>query len=318
MQARVIYWRTAWAAMTAEPVFGVGPDSFAVAVAQFRPLDYLVLRGPDHYVSAAHSVPLQTGATTGVPGLLLWLTVAIGAGAAGLRGLVHRSGAAALAGVVGAWTAYIAQSLISIDQIGLLAVGATLTGAVLAASGVHVADHEGPAGVRREGPAKGRAVLAVASIGCACLALLACIPAVGATVRGLSGTPSAEVVTSPWTPCALRVSTAQRYAATHADAASVVRLAYDVDPTCPRLGLVLARAELASGNPVAAQRVTAEVLVRDPNSTWAWILDGAALVRMGDVGAARAALEQARALARRTPGEFREALAALEREIDSA
>jgi Flp pilus assembly protein TadD len=63
--------------------------------------------------------------------------------------------------------------------------------------------------------------------------------------------------------------------------------------------------------------VLTDVLARDPSSTWAWILDGAALVRTGDVAAARAALEQARALARYTPREFRDALSALEREIDA-
>jgi Flp pilus assembly protein TadD len=97
-----------------------------------------------------------------------------------------------------------------------------------------------------------------------------------------------------------------------------VRQAYAIDPTCPRLGLVVARAELSAGDPAAAQRVLADVLARDPHSTWAWILDGAALARLGDAAAARSALERARALARYTPGEFRDALAALEREIDAA
>jgi O-antigen ligase len=320
MQARVVYWRTAFATMTAEPLFGAGPDSFAVAVAQFRPTDYLVLRGPDHYVSAAHSVPLQTGATIGVPGLLLWLIVVVGAAAAGLRGLVPRSGATILVGAVGAWTAYIAQSLISIDQIGLLAVGATLTGAVLAASGGRAADRAASASARGGSQLQGRAVRSAMSAGCVVLVLLVCAPAVSATVRGLAAPPSAEVVTSPWTPCALRVSAAQGYAATHgsSDAARTVRQAYAIDPTCPRLGLVVARAELSAGDPAAAQRVLADVLARDPHSTWAWILDGAALARLGDAAAARSVLEQARALARYTPGEFRDALAALEREIDAA
>lgn len=315
MQARVMYWRTALATMEAEPLLGAGPDSFAAAVAQYRPLDYLGIRGPDHYVSAAHSVPLQIGATVGVPGLLLWLGSTVLVTVVGMRAVAHRTGATVLAAVLGAWSAYVAQSLISIDQVGLLAVGCTLTGLVVAVS----ATPRGAGAAARSHAQKPGTQVVIASCVCAAVALVVCAPAVAATARWSTADPN-DVISSPWTPCALRVAAAQRYGASNADAAglAVLQQGYAIDPNCPGLGLAVARTALTAGQPAVALRVSAEVLDRDPYSTWAWILDGFSRVRTGDVSGARMALEQARALAKYTQGEFGPALDALNREIKRA
>jgi len=289
VDARLIYWQTALATIKNVPLTGMGPDAFAEAVAQFRPMDYLTVRDPSHHVSAAHSVPLQLGATLGVPALIFW---ALGVGAVAFalfRALRARVVAASVvAAVVGAWAAYLAQSLISVDQLALLAIGWTLAGLVMAA--VAPMSTEIPSDV-----APWR--FAVACVGAAA-AVVMVLPEGLAISRALHASTSAQTsaaMTSSWTPCSLRSSLAQT---AFAAPVRVFAAAYDLDPRCPGVGDAYASTLLNNGQPAQAKTTVEQVIAYDPLDLTAWILLGIADARLGDVAGAKAAQSQARAIAR--------------------
>jgi putative inorganic carbon (hco3(-)) transporter len=136
-QARRWYWEAALSAFAREPLTGVGLDSFGGAWRTDGPLEAFRQLGGDHFTDAAHSVPLQHlaqgGLVVGVPYLALLGVVAW----ALLSGLIRLRGQdrLLLAGLGGAWAAYQVQSLVSIDQIGLLTTHFVLAGAVVVAAG---------------------------------------------------------------------------------------------------------------------------------------------------------------------------------------
>lgn len=289
VDARLIYWQTALTTMRNVPLTGMGPDAFAEAVAQFRPMDYLTVRDPSHHVSAAHSVPLQLGATLGVPALIFW---ALGMGAVAFalfRALRARVVAASVvAAVVGAWAAYLAQSLISVDQLALLAIGWTLAGLVMAA--VAPMSTEIPSGV-----APWR--FAVACVGAAA-AVIVVLPEGLAISKALHASTSAQTsaaMTSSWTPCSLRSNLAQT---AFAAPVRVFAAAYDLDPRCPGVGDAFVSALLDHRLPAQAKSRAEQVISYDPLDLTAWILLGIADARLGDVVGAKAAQAQAQAIAR--------------------
>lgn len=63
-ESRIILWGRCWDFMTSEPVFGIGPDHFPIAVAPEW----------DGFRKEAHSLWLQTGAEMGFPGLIFLAT----------------------------------------------------------------------------------------------------------------------------------------------------------------------------------------------------------------------------------------------------
>ena len=289
VDARLIYWQTALTTMRNVPLTGVGPDAFAEAVAQFRPMDYLTVRDPSHHVSAAHSVPLQLGATLGVPALIFW---ALGMGAVAFALLRALRARVVTAGVVaaaaGAWAAYLAQSLISVDQLALLAIGWTLAGLVMAA--VAPLSNEIPSGVP---PWR----FAIACVGAAA-AIIVVLPEGLAISKALHASTSAQTsaaITSSWTPCSLRSSLAQT---AFAAPVRVFAAAYDLDPRCPGVGDAFVSALLNHRLPAQAKSRAEQVISYDPLDLTAWIQLGIADARLGDVAGAKAAQAQALAIAR--------------------
>ena len=289
VDARLIYWQTALTTMEHVPFTGMGPDAFAEAVAQFRPMDYLTVRDPAHHVSAAHSVPLQLGATLGVPALALWALVMGTATFALMQALRARVVAVGVLGaVVGAWVAYLEQSLISVDQLALLAIGWSLTGIVMAAATPVPLQNVSTISPWR---------FAISCVGAA-IALAVVLPEGFAISKALHASTSAQesaAMTSAWTPCSLRANLAQT---AFGVPVRVVEAAYDLDPRCPGVGDTYAR-ELLNHNLSARAKSTAEqVVAHDPLDLTAWILLGVADARLGDVAGAKAAQEQALTIAR--------------------
>ena len=132
------YWRAGFRMFTSHPFFGVGLDRFGAYFTQYRDLAQATRagRGPGVHSNAAHDVPIQLAATGGIFVLLAFLAVTgfvIWRGVVGIRN-TRGHDQMVFAGFFGAWVAYEAQSLISIDNLGIAIWGWVLGGIVVALS----------------------------------------------------------------------------------------------------------------------------------------------------------------------------------------
>jgi tetratricopeptide (TPR) repeat protein len=133
LTAREWYWSSALSMWRQHPVVGVGLDRFGAHYRSVRPS---AAADVSNYSDAAHSVPLHLLATGGLLlGLAYLAVVALVAWAlvTGLRRLAGEE-RLLLAALGGAWTAYQAQSLVSIDEPGLAVTHWVLASAVVAVS----------------------------------------------------------------------------------------------------------------------------------------------------------------------------------------
>jgi O-antigen ligase len=133
---RGYYWRAGIEMLQDKPFFGVGFDRYGAYFKEFREVGYPLAYGFNITSSNAHNVPIQIFSTTGVftgiaylaiLGFILWR---------GVIGIRNKEGNERLltASVFSAWLAYQAQSIISIDNIGISIWGWVLGGAVVGVS----------------------------------------------------------------------------------------------------------------------------------------------------------------------------------------
>jgi hypothetical protein len=117
--------------MLEHPGLGVGLDNFGDWYRRSRTQDAADFNA-GLVANSAHSIPLDLAASGGVPLLLLYLTI-LGLALVSIARVVHRSSKfdVAFASIVAAWVAYQAQSVISINQIGLGVWGWSLTGLLI-------------------------------------------------------------------------------------------------------------------------------------------------------------------------------------------
>ena len=125
LQARNSYWRGAMNMIFDHPFFGVGMDGFGDWYRRSW-------SGVSGVTDTAHNIPLDIGASGGSPLLLLHLAI-IGAALLSIIKIVKRKDEfnVYFAAIVAAWVAYQAQSLISINQLGLGVWGWSLTGLII-------------------------------------------------------------------------------------------------------------------------------------------------------------------------------------------
>jgi len=132
------YWRAGFRMFKSHPFFGVGLDRFGAYFTQYRDATQATRagRGPGVHSNAAHDVPIQLAATGGIFVLLAFLAVTGFVVWRGIVGLRNTRGhdQMVFAGFFGAWVAYEAQSLISIDNLGIAIWGWALAGIVVALS----------------------------------------------------------------------------------------------------------------------------------------------------------------------------------------
>lgn len=117
---RGAYWEAGWRIGWDNPLFGVGPDSYGFYYRLFRDPSVLKLTGPETVTDVAHNVFLDFFASGGFPLFLMYLL---------LQGLVlfsvikgirrTKSFDPVFAGMVAVWIGYQAQSIVSINQIGV-------------------------------------------------------------------------------------------------------------------------------------------------------------------------------------------------------
>jgi O-antigen ligase len=136
VSVRGYYWRAGIEMLKHHPLFGVGMDSYGAFFKQYREVGYPLSYGFDITSSNAHNTFIQFFATGG---LLLGVSyLALNAyifyrAIVGLRKLTGDN-KLMLAGVFSAWIAFQAQSLISIDNIGISIWGWVLGGAIVGLS----------------------------------------------------------------------------------------------------------------------------------------------------------------------------------------
>ena len=131
LTARRFYWEAAVRMLVDNPLFGVGWDGFGDSYRRAR-TDKAVISNSGLISDSAHSVPLDVASSGGFPLLILYLSlVALGVFSV-IKVVKDKSHLSVnFIALVAAWGSYQAQSLISINQIGLGVIGWSLLGLII-------------------------------------------------------------------------------------------------------------------------------------------------------------------------------------------
>jgi tetratricopeptide (TPR) repeat protein len=130
------YWRAGIRMFKDHFWFGVGLDRYGAYFREYRDAAQVLRRGPNIGSNAAHNVFIQLGATGGIFVLLSYLVLVGFIFWRGIVGLKENVGTKQIlfATFFGAWLTYLAQAIISIDNIGVAIWGWVLGGAVVGLS----------------------------------------------------------------------------------------------------------------------------------------------------------------------------------------
>ena len=134
VSVRGYYWRAGIRMLRENFFFGVGQDRYGAYFKTFRESNYSLNYGFDITSSNAHSVPIQLFATGGIFFGLSYLILIALVFKAGIQGIRTSSGhrRILITTILSGWLAYQAQSLISIDNLGISIWGWLLSGLVIA------------------------------------------------------------------------------------------------------------------------------------------------------------------------------------------
>jgi O-antigen ligase len=126
---RLDYWQNGIDIWKDHPIFGVGPDQFQRYAALYRSPSQIIRDGNFVIPDKSHNVLIDHLANGGVIAGFLWISLVISVFWVSIKlvrlNLVDRIKVGSLTAV---WTAYVAQSLISPDQIVLSVIGFTSGG----------------------------------------------------------------------------------------------------------------------------------------------------------------------------------------------
>jgi O-antigen ligase len=126
------YWRAGWKMTVDNPIFGVGLDSYGDWYRRSRTIEATLRRGPDVTSNAAHNVFLDISAYGGFPLVLIYIALMILVIVSAVKVIKRSPGLnAGFVGLVAGWVAFQAQSIISINQIGLALWGWILSGLII-------------------------------------------------------------------------------------------------------------------------------------------------------------------------------------------
>lgn len=130
---RGYYWRAGLEMFKSNPLFGVGVDNYGEYFRTYREKQYPLTYGFTITSDNAHNVPIQLFATAGVFAGMLYLILIFLIITSTLRALKNSSNKDKLlvAGIFSAWVAFQAQSIISIDNVGLTIWGWVLGGILI-------------------------------------------------------------------------------------------------------------------------------------------------------------------------------------------
>ncbi len=126
------YWRAGWKMTVDNPIFGVGLDSYGDWYRRSRTIEATLRRGPDVTSNAAHNVFLDISAYGGFPLVLIYIALMVLVIVSAVEVIKRSQGFnAGFVGLVAGWVAFQAQSIISINQIGLALWGWVLSGLIV-------------------------------------------------------------------------------------------------------------------------------------------------------------------------------------------
>jgi O-antigen ligase len=126
------YWRAGWKMTVENPIFGVGLDSYGDWYRRSRTIEATLRRGPDVTSNAAHNVFLDISAYGGFPLMLIYVALIVLVVISSVKVFKRSQGFnAGFVGLVAGWVAFQAQSIISINQIGLALWGWVLSGLII-------------------------------------------------------------------------------------------------------------------------------------------------------------------------------------------
>lgn len=131
LQARGFYWQAATTMILEQPFFGVGMDGFGDAYLRARTSEIASI---NFGISSdtAHSIPLDIGSNGGFLLLISYLAIIVLVLVSIFRTLKRTSDFdVVFTAIIAAWVAYQAQSLISINQLGLGVWGWSLSGLII-------------------------------------------------------------------------------------------------------------------------------------------------------------------------------------------
>jgi O-antigen ligase len=126
------YWRAGWKMTVDNPTFGVGLDSYGDWYRRSRTIEATLRRGPETTSNAAHNVFLDISAYGGFPLVLIYIALMALVIVSAVK-VIKRSQTfnAGFVGLLAGWVAFQAQSIISINQIGLALWGWVLSGLII-------------------------------------------------------------------------------------------------------------------------------------------------------------------------------------------
>ena len=126
------FWRAGWKMTLDHPVFGVGLDGYRDHYRASRDLVTALRPGSDAMTDSAHNVFLDISSGGGFPLLIIYAFL-VGLTIISAIKVIRRSTGfdVGFTAVLGAWVAYLSQSLISINQLGLAVWGWVLMGTII-------------------------------------------------------------------------------------------------------------------------------------------------------------------------------------------
>jgi O-antigen ligase len=136
VSVRGFYWRAGIEMFKSNPSFGVGFDRYGAYFKQYRETQYSLNYGFDLTSTNAHNVVIQLFATGGIFVGVAYIAITAYIGLRGIQSIKQNIGEKKIIAVTffAAWVAFQAQSLISIDNIGITIWGWVLGGVLVAIS----------------------------------------------------------------------------------------------------------------------------------------------------------------------------------------
>lgn len=126
------YWRAGWKMTVQHPFFGVGLDSFGDWYRRARNVAATVRRGPDVTSNSAHNVVIDFSANGGFPLAAIYLFMMALVIIAAVKLIKRTNGFdPVITGLIAVWLAYQAQSIISLNQLGLAVWGWIISGLII-------------------------------------------------------------------------------------------------------------------------------------------------------------------------------------------
>jgi len=131
LAARRLYWEAALNLMVQHPLLGIGFDGFGDWYRRGR-TQVAATQSPGLVSDSAHSVPLDIGSSGGFPLLIVYLGILFLTVVSIIRVVqINSHLSITFIALAASWFSYQAQSIISINQIGLGIIGWTLSGLII-------------------------------------------------------------------------------------------------------------------------------------------------------------------------------------------